>query len=355
MDRTLDPISQPGAPHRPRVPYLDALRCLAICLVILLHVTAPVMVSPTLYQSTTWLACMVLDPLVRVGVPLFLMISGNLMLGDPRSKAISPFYKKQLPKLLIPLAVWNVIYFAVSVLTGSQPLSLLAFLQAALNQGTKYHMWYIYMLVGIYLICPYLRRLVETCTPKQLLLLFAIILLPSTLRPAFNQVLPFSVVLFGPMLEGLVGYFLLGWLLGQQELSRRARYLIYLGGAAGYAVHLVGNLLYACPQQSYLPFESGYAFPHYLIAAALFVWIKTFFSRRGESLHPLQAPLRFFSQLAFGVYWVHPLVLDVITHLEAGRLPLAPALGLRFVLTALVSFLFAACVARIPILRRLLQ
>ena len=102
---------------------------------------------------------------------------------------------------------------------------------------------------------------------------------------------------------------LLGWLLGRQELSRRTRLLIYLGGAVGYAVHLVGNLLYACPEQSYLPFESGYAFPHYLIAAALFVWVRTFFSRRAQVLRPAQKPLRLCAQVVFGVYWVHPLVL----------------------------------------------
>ena len=279
-------------------------QCLAILLVIALHVTAPIMVSPTLAQTNTWLACMVLDPLVRVGVPLFLMISGCLMLDDPRLREITPFYKKQLPKLLIPLVVWNGIYFAVAVLTGSQPLSLSVFLQLLLGQGVKYHMWYIYMLLGIYLICPFLRRLIETCTPRQILLLFGIILFSSTLRPALNQILPFQVVLFGPMLEGLVGYVLLGWLLGRQELSRRTRLLVYLGGVAGYAVHLVGNLLYARPEQSYLPFESGYAFPHYLIAAALFVWVRTFFSCHAQALRPAQKPLRLCAQVVFGVYWV---------------------------------------------------
>ena len=103
MDHCSDLTRAPGAPNQVRIPYLDALRCLAILLVIALHVTAPIMVSPTLAQTNTWLACMVLDPLVRVGVPLFLMISGCLMLDDPRLREITPFYKKQLPKLLIPL------------------------------------------------------------------------------------------------------------------------------------------------------------------------------------------------------------------------------------------------------------
>ena len=113
MDHRSDLTRAHSAPNQVRIPYLDALRCLAILLVIALHVTAPIMVSPTLAQTNTWLACMVLDPLVRVGVPLFLMISGCLMLDDPRSREIAPFYKKQLPKLLIPLVIWNGIYLSL--------------------------------------------------------------------------------------------------------------------------------------------------------------------------------------------------------------------------------------------------
>lgn len=355
MDDRSNLTNPSPSPAKARIPYLDALRCLAILLVILLHVTAPVMISTPLYQTNPWLACIILDPLVRVGVPLFLMISGCLMLRDSRTKSIAPFYKKQLPKLLIPLTVWNVIYFAASVHTGARSWDLLDFLGLLFGQGAQYHMWYIYILLGIYLICPFLRRLVETCTPRQMLLLLGIILFSATLRPALNQALPFQVILFGPMLEGLAGYFLLGWLLGQQELSRRARFLIYLGGIAGYTAQLVGNLRCSSPQAISLPFESGYAFPHYLIAAALFVWIKTLFTRHPKPLRFLQGPLRTCSLLTFGVYWVHPLILDAILRWEADRIPLANALVLQAVLTTLLSFLFAACVSKLPLLRRLLQ
>ena len=224
------------------------------------------------------------------------MISGCLMLDDPRSREITPFTKKQLPKLLIPLVVWNGIYFAVAVLTGSQPLSLSVFLQLLLGQGVKYHMWYIYMLLGIYLICPFLRRLIETCTPRQILLLFGIILFSSTLRPALNQILPFQVVLFGPMLEGLVGYVLLGWLLGRQELSRRTR-LFGLSGRRGRIRRAFGGESALRPPGTELspPLKAATPLPHYLIAAALFVWVRTFFSCHAQALRPAQkapAPVR---------------------------------------------------------------
>lgn len=95
---------------RERIPYLDALRCMAICLVVLLHNDAPVVVNTACYGRPSWYLCMFLDGAVRLGVPLFFMISGSLLLGGPEAAEPAAFYRKKLPRLLVPLAVWNVIY-----------------------------------------------------------------------------------------------------------------------------------------------------------------------------------------------------------------------------------------------------
>ncbi len=54
-----------------RIPYLDFLRCLAILFVIVLHSITPVIINPKFYSCTTWYLCMLINPLVRTGVPLF--------------------------------------------------------------------------------------------------------------------------------------------------------------------------------------------------------------------------------------------------------------------------------------------
>ena len=70
---------------RERIPYLDALRCLAIFLVVLLHNDAPVVVNTACYGRPSWYLCMFLDGAVRLGVPLFFMISGSLLLSRPEA------------------------------------------------------------------------------------------------------------------------------------------------------------------------------------------------------------------------------------------------------------------------------
>ena len=103
-----------------RYPYLDLLRCLAIFFVVVLHVMTPVLTNQGLYGSTSWYVCLFQNSLNRAGVPLFLMISGYLMLRDARTLAVGRFYKKRLPRLLLPLAVWNGIYYIAHALRAGR-------------------------------------------------------------------------------------------------------------------------------------------------------------------------------------------------------------------------------------------
>ena len=244
---------------RERIPYLDALRCLAIFLVVLLHNDAPVVVNTACYGRPSWYLCMFLDGAVRLGVPLFFMISGSLLLGGPEAAEPAAFYRKKLPRLLVPLAVWNVIYHWTNAWQFHTDTGLLALLQKAFNRGTGYHMWYIYVLLGLYLLCPFLKRMVDGCTPRQLAALAGIILLPTAVLPLVSQMVSWSVVPLDTLMPGQAAYFLLGYGLGRWSLSGQQRVFLYLGGAAGYLVCTAVNLLSASPQE--IPFHSAVGTP----------------------------------------------------------------------------------------------
>lgn len=337
-----------------RIPYLDFLRCLAILFVIVLHSITPVIINPKFYSCTTWYLCMLINPLVRTGVPLFFMISGYLLLSRSSTGHFSPFYQHNIPKLLIPLTAWNLIYYWIEVDRTQTPFRLQDFFTRFLQQGVGYHMWFIYTLLGIYLLCPFLKRIVDHCTSRQLVLLLGIILFPTTLRPLLNQVLPISLHLFNPLLEGFLGYVLLGYLLGNLSFHKPARWLIYLGGGLGYAACLLGNLAQASPQSISLPMNGGYMLNHYLLAAALFVFFRTCFETYAPQLAKLSLPLEKASNLTFGMYWVHVAILDFLSVSFGSDVPLFTWLAVQTCLTILLSFLFSAVLSAIPVLRRIL-
>ena len=116
-----------------RIPYLDFIRCLAIILVITLHAMTPILTNTAFYQTKSWYFCMLVDPLNRAGVPLFFMISGYLMLSRPSTEQTVKFYKKNLPKLIIPLVSWNLIYCIVANFRDNLRINPTTFLQQLLN------------------------------------------------------------------------------------------------------------------------------------------------------------------------------------------------------------------------------
>lgn len=84
------------------------------------------------------------------------------------------------------------------------------------------------------------------------------------------------------------------------------------------------------------------------------MWVRTLWERRDEALRPISRPLSWLSQRAFGIYWVHPLVLDLVTGQVGGGLTVLEYLAVRLGLTFGISLAFSQAVSRIPILKKLL-
>lgn len=333
--------------------YLDLLRVFAISGVVLLHSINTLVITPWLYETASWKIAIVLNEFSRAGVPLFLMISGYLMLSDERSADFSSFYKKRLPRLLIPLFAWNVIYFIGDIIRGTDT-SVGGFLAALVNNGTSYHMWFVYTLTGIYLITPFLKKLLSALTQKQLILLILIVLFPTAIRPLINITAPIYVHLFDPLLEGYLGFFLVGYLLGTVTLGKTARICIMLGGIAGAALGIVGNTLACDGVTMNFPFNGGYTVNHYLLAASLFCTAKTLDEKVNIPVIVRKITAKL-SNISFGVYWIHPLVITLT--LETVILDCSPIKQsvLHFIIVLTVCTLVMLGISYIKPLKKLLM
>lgn len=170
-----------------------------------------------------------------------------------------------------------------------------------------------------------------------------------------NLILPVYIYLFNPLMEGYIGYFLLGYLLGEQNLPRTGRLAVYAGGVLGFLIGTLGNLLTASAEGIPLPFNIGYYLNHYLCSAALFVFFKTIFQRYTDLMSPVAPLMTKLSDLVFGVYWVHVLVLNTIADTLQADLSVIQFLGVQTVGTVVISFAFAWLVSKLPLLRKILM
>ena len=198
--------------NKDRLVWCDALRLLAFFMLLCCHAADPFYAAAAYASSGSST-----DPelvqwgfrwgsLVRPCVPLFVMLTGVLSL--PVGRSMESFYKKRIPRVFFPFLIWSVIYYLTPWITGvlgmdssvvyklfswaesdSQSLSDGLTLVARIPYAFSFiacHMWYIYMLIGLYLYLPIFSSWVEKATKRQkeiFLVLWAL----STLLPYFNE------------------------------------------------------------------------------------------------------------------------------------------------------------------------
>lgn len=289
-----------------RIFYLDCLRAFAIIMVVIIHCMSSYIVVPQFYGSTSWYIYIVLNAISRAGVPVFFMISGFLMLSTGEDESFRDFYKKRIPRLLIPLVAWNIICFLYRFFTSAEmTFDLKLLLDEFLYCGTYYHMWYLYTLVGIYLLVPFLRIIVKKCTLKQVALLVGIMVLRTSVIPFINVALKLNIYFFDPMFNGYLSLFLLGYVLGKAEVTKKLLSVFAVAGVWGIVTSICASHLSSSTEGINLLFNYGSALCHMVIASSVFIFAKHF-------CHDgwLYKVCNCISKTSLGIYLVHVLVLD---------------------------------------------
>jgi len=328
-----------------RIRYFDILRIIAIEFVIWLHCMSGFIISTSIYGSRSWDAFIVINEIVRAGVPLFLMLSGYLALNS--SLDMKTFYKKRFVRILIPLISWNVIYFVWSMFGGRES----SFFVALFNEGQYYHMWFVYMLLGMYFVAPFLKIIINHISLKQVLLLFIIIIFPQTIIPFINAITGLNLYVAYPVFENYLGYFVLGYILGKFEIPIQYRMAIYAAGVLGAGFAIVGNCAASSVEGINLVYNGGYSFNHYLVAGAIFTFVKYLpitYSVRAKKC------LRGWSDIIFGVYFIHVIILEILSNFLYLELSPIKIVAIYFCLTSIISTAIIAVLSRITFLRKLL-
>ncbi|MBQ9926598.1 MAG: acyltransferase [Lachnospiraceae bacterium] len=161
----------------------DLLRIISTIAVIGIHVTSTWVGAMTnenyfgeLYQEGILVTC-IYDVLTRFAVPCFIMLSGAFILADDRNRNFNFFYQKTFIKIGIPTMIFSLgymlFYVILVVITTDRGTvfdrivaSSIQAIQSLLHGVPYYHMWYLYMMIGVYLFAPVLLLLKEQIGEK---------------------------------------------------------------------------------------------------------------------------------------------------------------------------------------------
>lgn len=327
---------------------LDLLRIIAISAVVVIHTTQN-MGKLDVY-GFDWAVLNVYDGLVRWAVPVFVMISGVLFLNPAKEQPLKKLYSKNVLRIVTITLFWGLVYAALNHPPADLSFeSLYAFFRTAVLG--HYHMWFLYMIAGLYILVPILRCI--AASPKTLDYFLAVAFVLNTALPFLTSFGHLSLLtqltdsMLFQMPLGYSFYFLLGYWLSQRAFTRREEIGIYALGIAGVVATVLLTLIASqAAGKSVFTYYGNFSLPVCLASVALFVSSKRWPIAPGGK-HPVIARL---STSTLGVYLVHVIVLDALAHAGLSALSFNPVLAVPATAAAaiVISFALAALMTKIP-------
>lgn len=164
--------------------YLRAVACVAV---IALHTVnvAEILYKDTLTATQLSLSLAAVYALMWA-VPCFVMVSGALLLDPGREVGLGKIYKKYLFRVVIALILFGLFFRGFDMFMDGEPFAVSSLLKGLINVFTGEswaHLWYLYLLIGIYLLLPFYRMIAAHSSKKLLRYLLLIYVLFLSLLP----------------------------------------------------------------------------------------------------------------------------------------------------------------------------
>ena len=210
---------------------------------------------------------------ISIGVNLFIMISGYLLLDKTEEAMV--FFKKRILNILPLFLVFNIIY----IYFGKIPI--IPVLKGKAISAS--HFWYIYMILGLYLLTPWLQKVLKYAEKETLFVVF-LWFLCNILNPYlryFNLAeIPFSNF----PLTGFIGYYILGYFVKKYDnkVKRASFILIIFIYALGFLLSFLSTkYVLAVTGKRVSDFFDKNSLGTFIMTLSFFVfWCKFNFSKR---------------------------------------------------------------------------
>lgn len=344
----------------------DLIRTLAIFLVVLLHSSNEILQASSYVPIAYWWAAVGYKSIALVCVPLFVMLSGALLLQPAKlNEPIRVFLKKRLSRLGLAFVFWSAIYLAWGFFLTKTPVTSANIGNGILYDllsGAYYQFWFIYLIVGLYLITPILRVIIAYGSDKILRYLLVLWFVGVTVVPLLQLASGIQINSDVFVIGGWVGYFILGTYL--QRVKVRTSILICVL-IAGFATTIFGVWLMYYPLIS---MGQGNFFFDYLTAnviigsAALFMILIRFRADWPGSDHPIIGKVvQAISRNTLPIFLFHVIILETLERglffgFKLSYTTLNPIIEIPLIatLTLFITLGLVLLMRKVPVLKKLI-
>lgn len=301
----------------------DVIRTIAILMIVMVHVSSYVVTwfnAET--ANSTFVVGNIFNGLSRAGTPLFLMLSGALLLDEDRQISAREFYRRKFLPICLLLVFWLLFYAVwravITPLIMGNPIDFKEFFDYLLWQTGRFnHLWYLFMLIGAYLVIPILRLFVKRENKKYILgLIILNVIVQFIVQTAgvFTLDMKHTVGEYISKFHveyatGYIPYLLIGWYLMAFPLKRKIKIILEAAGL----IALLAIVLVVQFQIGNIPTIRVYVsemntLPAMLYGVGVFLLVTDICGERKTKTRAGS----FLPQMSFGVYVMHVFVLDIL-------------------------------------------
>ena len=299
-----------------RTIYLDVLKIVAIIGVVLNHSYWYLSINDLIsYSFRTFILL-----LVKFAVPVFLMVSGALLLN--KKDTFKNIFCKRIVRVVIPLIIITLIwslYYKSNLMR--MPIYLI---ECDVNNGVPYWGWYIYVMIALYLVLPFLQKMVKNFKDKDyqmFILLFLII--PSfvsfgslILQNFFSKNLFVTDYIMGAVFSQYIALFITGYYLSKKNITKNDKNIAIFSLIVSLLIALILEIINYTVYNNDLLLLDKCLLPTAVIPAiSLFVIIKYYFVN-GVKKEKVKNSIIYLSNLVFGIYLCHVFFIHIVYNFE---------------------------------------
>ena len=278
-----------------RVVYLDYIRIMACMMVVLMHAPMPSSNAVGVFLSSV-------SYFTSPCIGLFFMVSGALLL--PSKESTGTFLRKRFLKIVYPVILWSLIYMGINWNTYSFPKGIIeALFSLPFSPQGNSVLWFMYVLMGLYLITPIISRWLEHVGKKEIEF-YLILWLVTLCYPILELFLSINDGKTGILYysSGYLGYYVLGYYLNRYSFSLKIISTLFLLS--------LGCVIYCKIGDIDVDFYRMFWYLSIFSAVQCALWfllLKRFFEKHDYSR--FRRKVQQVAALTFGIYLMHILIM----------------------------------------------
>lgn len=290
----------------------DYIRVLACVCIIGIHSTG----KSTYNYKDIWEVCdYVIHSFFVISLPVFFLLSGALAISGKKQVSVKEYYINKLIKIVIPFFLCS-LFYAVWVNQGVQfrdclnletwkmmLKNVLPGIKGTLEIQQVTHLWFVYSILGIYLVTPFLKVMLQHMDESMIKTLAVLMFVMRCIKNYIPVLFGFKIGV-DYIFSGWIMYFILGYII-IQPMMQKYYWLLEAGGVAAFFISLIVYAVF--PQYSS---DNYYDLaPHMVLqACGLFVFI---YRREAVICRnvAITKVVEVISKYTFSIYLVHLFVI----------------------------------------------